>query len=154
MPLQAKNTSRLLILRPPRPPPPGVSQHDLLRAKGSIYGTKDAGRSWWIKLFKEAVKEGWISSKIEPAMFFLYNDSKDLTGIMVTHVDDLFVAGEGKKYVQSMKKLTVELISRRTKEASDSVGRTSSKVMTTAFRWTRRTPLRLWGIRSSPTTEA
>lgn len=107
--LQAKGISRLLVLRPPRPPPPGVYQHDLLRAKGSIYGTKDAGRSWWIKLFKEAVKEGWVSSKIEPAMFFLYNDSKDLTGIMVTHADDLFVAGEGEKYEQSMKKLTVEL---------------------------------------------
>ena len=107
--LQAKGISRLLILRPPRPPPPGIYQHDLLRAKGSIYGTKDAGRSWWIKLFKEAVKEGWISSKVEPAMFFLYSDTKELTGIMVTHVDDLFVAGVGEKYEQSMKKLTVEL---------------------------------------------
>ena len=44
--LQAKGIARLLILRPPRPPPPGISIHDLFRAKGSIYGTKDAGRSW------------------------------------------------------------------------------------------------------------
>ena len=44
--LQSKGIARLLILRPPYPPPPGVSPHDLLRAKGSIYGTRDAGRSW------------------------------------------------------------------------------------------------------------
>lgn len=50
--LQAKGIDRLLILKPPKPPPPGVSSTDLLRAKGSIYGTKDAGRSWWFKLLR------------------------------------------------------------------------------------------------------
>ena len=83
--LQAKGIARLLILRPPRPPPPGISIHDLFRAKGSIYGTKDAGRSWWIKLLQDAKAEGWIPSKIEAALFFLY-DGDVLVGVMVTHV--------------------------------------------------------------------
>lgn len=65
--LQAKGIDRLLILKPPKPPPPGVSSTDLLRAKGSIYGTKDAGRSWWFKLLEESKKEGWIQSSIESA---------------------------------------------------------------------------------------
>ena len=106
--LQAKGIARLLILRPPRPPPPGISIHDLFRAKGSIYGTKDAGRSWWIKLLHDAKAEGWIPSKIEAALFFLY-DGDVLVGVMVTHVDDLFVCGSGSKYEESMKTLTTKL---------------------------------------------
>ncbi|CAE7610026.1 30S ribosomal protein S1, chloroplastic [Symbiodinium microadriaticum] len=55
--LQSQGINRLLILRPPRPPPPpGVSPSDLFRAKGSIYGTKDAGRSWWKKLWVDDVE--------------------------------------------------------------------------------------------------
>ena len=106
--LQAKSIARLLILRPPRPPPPGISVHDLFRAKGSIYGTKDAGRSWWIKLLQDAKAEGWIPSKIEAALFFLY-DGDVLVGVMVTHVDDLFVCGSGSKYENAMKVLTTKL---------------------------------------------
>ena len=106
--LQAKGIARLWILRPPRPPPPGISIHDLFRAKGSIYGTKDAGRSWWIKLLQDAKAEGWIPSKIEAALSFLY-DGDVLVGVMVTHVDDLFVCGNGSKYENAMKVLTTKL---------------------------------------------
>ena len=104
--LQSKGISRLLILRPPRPPPPGISVHDLLRAKGSIYGTKDAGRSWWKKLFKTLKAHGWIMSKLEPALFYLVVEGK-LRGILITHVDDLFCAGEGAEFkatIDSMEK--------------------------------------------------
>lgn len=69
--LQSQGIKRLLILRPPRPPPPGISPHDLLRAKGSIYGTRDAGRAWWKKLYSTLVRHGWKMSKIEPALFYL-----------------------------------------------------------------------------------
>ncbi|CAE7726450.1 unnamed protein product, partial [Symbiodinium necroappetens] len=69
--LQSQGIDRLLILRAPRPPPPGVAQHALFRAKGSIYGTKDAGRSWWKKLFRTLKKYRWTMSKIEAALFYL-----------------------------------------------------------------------------------
>jgi len=52
--LQEKGIDRLLILRAPYPPPPGVRPGTLFRAKGGIYGTKDAGRSWWKKLAADA----------------------------------------------------------------------------------------------------
>ena len=71
--LQSQGIARLLLLRPPRPPPPGVSPHDLLRAKGSIYGTRDAGRSWWKKLFKALQRLGWVMSKLEAALFYLFD---------------------------------------------------------------------------------
>ena len=95
--LQSQGISRLLILRPPRPPPPGISLYDLLRAKGSIYGTKDAGRAWWKKLYRTLISHGWKMSKIEPALFFLVINGK-LTGILITHVDDLSCAGEGSEF--------------------------------------------------------
>ena len=57
--LQSQGISRLLILRTPQPPPPGLGPHDLLRAKGSIYGTRDAGRQWWKKLHR-TLRKTWL----------------------------------------------------------------------------------------------
>ena len=107
--LQSQGISRLLILRPPRPPPPGLSPHDLLRAKGSIYGTRDAGRSWWRKLYRTLRKYQWKMSSIEPALFFFANSRGDLEGILLTHVDDLYSAGEGEDYHGTLKELEKEL---------------------------------------------
>ncbi|CAJ1436956.1 unnamed protein product [Effrenium voratum] len=106
--LQSQGIDRVLILRPPRPPPPGVSPHDLMRARGSIYGTKDAGRAWWKKLIRSLSAQGWRRSRIESALLFLYVENS-LQGIMITHVDDLFAAGEGKAYDESLKVLEKEL---------------------------------------------
>ena len=106
--LQSQGISRLLILRPPRPPPPGISPHDLLRARGSIYGTKDAGRSWWKRLFRTLKRFGWRMSRIESAMFLLVIDTK-LVGVLITHVDDLFCAGEGKVYQDSISAMEKEI---------------------------------------------
>ena len=68
--LQSSGINRLLIPRCPRPPPPGVHLMTLFRARGSIHGTKDAGRRWWMKLLRDATDCGWIASK---ALFFLYD---------------------------------------------------------------------------------
>ena len=113
--LQSQGISRLLILRPPRPPPPGISPHDLLRAKGSIYGTKDAGRAWWKKLYRTLKKHGWVMSKIEPALFYLIIDS-ELKGILITHVDDLFCAGEGAEFKNTIDLMEKEIYLKVKKE--------------------------------------
>eukprot|EP00434_Breviolum_minutum_P011223 symbB.v1.2.009904.t1/scaffold605.1/size182108/4 len=106
--LQSTGIDRLLILKAPRPPPPGVRPDSLFQALGSIYGTKDAGRSWWKNLMKDAKDHGWKPSNIEPALFMLYEEEK-LCGIMASHVDDLITCGSGKKFDESLDKLTVEL---------------------------------------------
>eukprot|EP00971_Amphidinium_carterae_P273073 5420172-Amphidinium_carterae.1 len=46
----AGRLGRLLVLRLPSPPPPGVPPDAVLRARGSIYGTRDAPRAWWLHL--------------------------------------------------------------------------------------------------------
>ena len=86
-------------------PPPGVSTHHLLRAKGSIYGTRDAGRSWWKKLHRTLKKYHW---RVEAALSILVDD-KMFAGIMASHVDDLFTAGEGSTYDDTRKELEAEL---------------------------------------------
>ena len=106
--LQSNGISRLLLLRPPRPPPPGILPHDLLRALGSIYGTKDAGRAWWKKLYKTLRYYNWIMSRLEHALFFLVVDGK-LCGILITHVDDLFCAGEGKQFHDSIEAMQKDI---------------------------------------------
>ena len=106
--LQSGGIERLLILRAPRPPPPGVQAGALFRAKGSIYGTKDAGRSWWKKLVRDARAAGWVTSCLEAALFFLY-ENNELVGIMASHVDDLITCGTGSKYAQTLEQLTKDL---------------------------------------------
>ncbi|CAE7745994.1 RE1 [Symbiodinium sp. KB8] len=106
--LQSQGISRLLLLRPPRPPPPGVSPHALFRARGSIYGTKDAGRAWWRKLWRTLKKHCWSMSRIEAALFYLF-EGEAFKGILVTHVDDLFSAGEGEKYEATIAEMEKEL---------------------------------------------
>ena len=100
--LQSSGINRLLIPRCPRPPPPGVHPMTLFRARGSIHGTKDAGRRWWMKRLRDATDCGWIASK---ALFFLY-DGGVLIGVMASHVDDLITCGAGEKHEKSMKDLT------------------------------------------------
>ena len=106
--LQSQGIARLLLLRPPRPPPPGVTPFDLLRAKGSIYGTRDAGRSWWRKLYNTLIKHGWIMSRLEAALFFMF-EAGSLVGVLAAHVDDLYCTGFGKKYQDSLKILETEI---------------------------------------------
>ena len=89
--LQAGGIERVLILRPPAPLPPGVDQLDLLRAKGSIYGTRDAGRAFWLYLRAILVAAGWRESRLEAALFW-YVEGGVTKGALITHVDDLLYA--------------------------------------------------------------
>eukprot|EP00913_Durusdinium_trenchii_P027188 g25509.t2 len=100
--------SRELELDVATPPPPGVSPHDLFRARGSIYGTKDAGRAWWKKLYKTLKAHEWTMSHIEPALFYHISDFY-LSGILITHVDDLYCAGEGDKYEETISSMEKEI---------------------------------------------
>ena len=106
--LQSHGISRLLILRPPRPPPPGLGPNDLLRAKGSIYGARDAGRSWWKRLYKSLRQNGWRMSAIEPALFILAS-GPSLLGVLITHVDDIYACGDGEVYDKTLKEMEQEL---------------------------------------------
>ena len=70
--LQAGGIERLLLLMmPKRQPPPGCENGKVRVARGSIYGTRDAGRSWYehlrdklaskFRVHESALEKGTIS---------------------------------------------------------------------------------------------
>ena len=91
--LQAGGIKRLLLLMMPiRQPPPGCGPGEVRVARGSIYGTRDAGRSWY-QHFRDRLANKFRvhESALEKGLYF-YEFNGRLTFVTVTHVDDLFYA--------------------------------------------------------------
>ena len=73
-------------MMPKRQPPPGCEPGEVRVAGGSIYGTRDAGRSWYQHLRdKPAIKFRVHECALEKGLF-LYEFNGRLTFVMVTHV--------------------------------------------------------------------
>ena len=82
----------LLLMMPKRQPPPGCESGEVRVARGSIYGTRDASRSWY-QHFRDrpADKLRVHESALEKGLYLCEFDGR-LTLVTVTHVDDLFLA--------------------------------------------------------------
>ena len=90
--LQTESITRVLVLRLPRVnPPPGTKQGDLVRANGSRYGTKDAGRNWYRYLMRTLRSKDFRESALERGLYAL-RDEHGPCIVMRSHVDDLAVA--------------------------------------------------------------
>jgi len=88
--LQGKQNDRVILYRIPKGgiPEEGIYEGDVLAARVPIYGTKDAGRGWWLRL-KDVVEEnGYTLNKILPTMFAL-RDNEKIVGVVSSNVDDL-----------------------------------------------------------------
>ena len=83
-----KSVSRDIYLEQPRGGLPDLKPKQLLKAKKAIYGFSEAARMFWLALKEHLESDGWVESRLEPALFFLRVQGK-LRGILVTHVDDL-----------------------------------------------------------------
>ena len=80
--LQSGELERLLILTPPYPLPPDVEKGSIFIAKGFLYGTRDAGRGWWLELKSVMIETGWSASRLELALWYLYEyDVSHETGV-------------------------------------------------------------------------
>eukprot|EP00971_Amphidinium_carterae_P259338 5146094-Amphidinium_carterae.1 len=93
----AGRLGRLLLLRlpTPPPPPPGVPPDCVLRARGSIYGTRDAPRAWWLHHKQVLTELGWTPNPLKQAFFVLLAKDGEVIGLLLTHVDDLLFTGRG-----------------------------------------------------------
>ena len=91
--LQAGGISRLLLLRLPGvDPPPGTLPNQIVKACGSIYGTRDAGRGWYLFLKEHFKKYGWRELRLEKAVYVWLDRDGKLRAIAHSHVDDLLTA--------------------------------------------------------------
>ena len=88
--LQGKENDRVILYRIPKGgiPEAGVYEGDVLAARVPIYGTKDAGRGFWLRLKEVVVENGYSLNQILPTMFSLRHEGK-IVGTMSSNVDDL-----------------------------------------------------------------
>ncbi|OLP79745.1 Copia protein [Symbiodinium microadriaticum] len=90
------------------PPIPGLPRGRLARVLKGIFGLADAPRRWWQRLSRSMETRKWIRSTIDQATWMLRDDSNNIIGIVVAHVDDLLFAG-GSEAEQSLRSVGEEL---------------------------------------------
>ncbi|CAK9107120.1 unnamed protein product [Durusdinium trenchii] len=74
-----------------------------------IYTDKNDGlRRWYLRLNKSLTRLGWVRSSMDAAQWFLKSPEGTLDGIVVSHVDDLLMAGTAKAHA-TLKALGEEL---------------------------------------------
>ena len=74
-------------------PDPNIPQGSLLIATKSVYGTKDAPRSFWKRLREILLECGLKPLPGETAAYYLHGPSGEIAGLLGSHVDDLLWAG-------------------------------------------------------------
>ena len=94
-----KTVGREVYLEQPRGGLPGLKAGQLLKANKAIYGFAEAARLFWLALREHLLADGWVESRLEPALFYLRVDGR-LRGVLVTHVDDL-EGGVAEDFMQS-----------------------------------------------------
>ena len=87
------------------------------KLKKTIYGLRDAPRSWYVKVKSELLKLKAAVSKFDQALFLWHDDRGGLKGIMACHVDDVSFCGDD--WFQSN---VVEVLKRRLRVGAHSIG--------------------------------
>lgn len=82
-----------------------MKDHEVLRIQKVIYGLLHAPRVWLEKLNAVLQSQGWVTSRLEPCVWRLFDDNGNLCGLIGCHVDDLLVAGNGTLYDQKVAEL-------------------------------------------------
>ena len=59
----------------------------MIAARVPIYGTKDAGRGFWLKLKQVVLAEGYKLNQILPALFALRDDDGKIVAVLSSNVD-------------------------------------------------------------------
>ena len=96
--LNNDNLTRDIYVRPPKE----AQTSKLWKLRKTIYGLRDASRSWYLKLTEKLILQGCTKSSIDPAFFYRKNlHTGVLEGVIGIYVDDLLHAGiaEFKKTV-------------------------------------------------------
>ena len=118
-----RSLDREVYLEQPKGGLRGVQPGRLLRARKAIYGFSEAARLFWVALKGHLESDGWRESRLEPALFYLREpDSKELLGILVTHVDDL-EGGVKEEYMVSAFEKSAKALEFATNHARDFIFR-------------------------------
>ena len=81
----------------------------LCRVKKGVFGLADSPRRWYKRLNKAVTKRGWRISSLDNALWFLWSaNGAQLEGMMISHVDDLLLAGNSRAH-ETLTSLGAEL---------------------------------------------
>ena len=93
--LQAGCISRDLMLKLPKgdQAPRGCTTHEsqVVWANTAVYGTRDAGRGWYLYLRKVLNEFGFVESVLERGLYMM-KDGESTLAVLHTHVDDFLLA--------------------------------------------------------------
>lgn len=78
------------------------------KVRKGVFGLADSPRRWYIRLNKSLIRLGWKRSTMDAAQWVLYGPNDRTEGMIVSHVDDLLLAGSSTAYA-SLKALGEEL---------------------------------------------
>ena len=78
--LQGKPVDRVILYRIRKGgiPEEGINEGDVIAARVPIYGTKDAGRGWWLRLNDVAKEHGFTANRILPTLFAFRNKDQQI----------------------------------------------------------------------------
>lgn len=112
--LQGNELDREVYLKPPKE---AKCEGKLWRLLVGLYGLKDAGRQWYLKVKEVLIKLGCEQLTLEPGLFIKRSENQTI-GIIGLHVDDFLHAGEKSFNETVMKEIhKVFLVGRSEKDA-------------------------------------
>lgn len=74
------------------------SSHGLAKVRKGVFGLADSPRRWYLRLHKSLSRLGWERRSMDAAQWFLKDTNGALEGIVVSHVDDLLMAGSNRAH--------------------------------------------------------
>ena len=90
---QGEKLERKLLLKAPKGGIPGlVAEGSFLLALVPIYGTKDAGRGLWRRVFRVCTGDAGLTENFVFSALYHYAEAGDTKIMLATHVDDLIWA--------------------------------------------------------------
>ena len=102
--LTGKKMQREVYFKPPKGGLPGLPPGCLIRAVKGLFGVPEAPRLWYLEISETALKSGWRRVHATPCVFIVTNATGRLCGILILHVDDAILAGDGSEVYQKARK--------------------------------------------------
>lgn len=89
--LQGSKLERKVYIKPPKEARVTNQLWELTKA---LYGLKDASRQWYFKVREKLLQLGCKQSRLDPGMFYKYDQAGSISGVIGLHVDDFLHAGD------------------------------------------------------------
>ena len=96
--LQGKPVDRIILYKIPKGgiPECSIEEGTVIAARVPIYGTKDAGRGFWLRLKEHMCYVGFTLNRILPTLFAFRDSNENIVGMMTSNVDDLLFGVTGQ----------------------------------------------------------